>query len=140
MGVAILEGDRLLLVKRAAPPGSGLWAVPGGKVRLGERLAEAAVREAREETGLEVDLGPVVWVGESIGPGEPPEWHYTLVDFLARPRGGVLRAGDDAAAVAWVRLEEVASYPTTSTMPGLVEAVRRHLGASHDGPPTEPIP
>ena len=65
----LLEGDSVLLVKRAHDPGAGKWAVPGGKVRWGETLAAAAGREALEETGLEVEEGPVFWVGEGIGDG-----------------------------------------------------------------------
>jgi ADP-ribose pyrophosphatase YjhB (NUDIX family) len=126
--VAVLEEGRLLLVRRGREPGAGLWAVPGGKVRLGETLVEAAAREVREETGIEVEVGPVCWVGESIGPGDPPAWHYTLIDFLGARRGGDLRTGSDAAAAAWVPLDEVLGYQLTSTMPALVEILRRQSG------------
>ncbi|MGH8874991.1 MAG: NUDIX domain-containing protein [Acidimicrobiia bacterium] len=131
VGVAVVDAGRLLLVLRGRGSSAGMWAVPGGKVRYGERLVEAAAREAREETGLEVEVGEVVWVGESIGPGDPPAWHYVLTDFRARVVGGELKAGDDAAAAEWVPLDEVGRYPVTPTMPGLMAA----LG----GPPNRPV-
>lgn len=125
VGVAILQDDRLLLVQRRHDPGRGLWAVPGGRVELGETLRDAARREVQEETGLVVSLGPVIWAGESIGPGRPPAWHFTLVDFLGSVESGVLRAGDDAAQVAWVGLEEVERLATPASMLELVEVLRR---------------
>ena len=124
VGVAILDGDKVLLIRRGRGPGAGLWAVPGGKVEYGESLVETAVREAREETGYDVELGPVIWVGESIGPGQPPEWHYTLVDFVASVGGGSLRHGDDAAAAGWFDLDEAMGLELTPTMPPLLEVLR----------------
>ncbi len=128
VGVAVLHDGRLLLIRRGRGPGQGFWAVPGGKVDLGERLADAAVREVMEETGLAISVGPVVWVGESIGPGDPPEWHYTLVDFLGAPTGGSeIEARDDAADARWVTLDEARLLPLTPTMWPLLEVLEEHL-------------
>ncbi len=121
VGAILIERGRLLLVKRGKGALAGQWAVPGGKVRYGEGLREAVAREVKEETGLDVDVGPVVWVGESVGPGDPPAWHYTLVDFAARVTGGTLRAADDALAAEWVPLDEVLERPVTATMVDLME-------------------
>ena len=122
VGVAVISGDRLLLIQRGRGAQAGKWAVPGGKVDLGETIRETAVREVKEETGLDIDLGPVVWVGESIGPGDPPEWHYTLIDFVASPVGEEqAAAADDAADVRWVTLQEAREMDLTPTMVPLLE-------------------
>jgi 8-oxo-dGTP diphosphatase len=123
VGVVVVDGGRILLVQRGRPPGEGLWAVPGGKVRLGESMRETARREGREETGLDLEIGAVVWVGDGIGPGDPPDWHFCLVDFLGTVVGGELSAGDDASAVRWVPFSETGSLPVTPTMPALLAAL-----------------
>ncbi|MGH8912744.1 MAG: NUDIX hydrolase [Acidimicrobiia bacterium] len=123
VGVAVMDGDRILLIQRGRPPGRGLWAVPGGKVELGERLVDTARREVLEETGLDVEIGDVVWVGESIGPGHPPEWHYTLIDFLGSAVGGRLQPGDDAAVAEWFSLSAARDLPLTPTMSPLLDAL-----------------
>lgn len=120
VGVAVVDGGRILLVQRGRDPGRGLWAVPGGKVDFGETLVEAARREAREETGMEVDVGGVLWAGESVGPGDPPAWHYVLVDFLATRLSGEPEAADDADEVGWFTLSQALDLPLTPTMPALL--------------------
>ena len=119
----IVENGALLLVRRGRGPNTGLWAVPGGKVAFGETMRQAVAREVREETGLEVEVGPVVWVGDALDPGPRPEWHYTLVDFRCRVTGGQLAAADDAREAAWVSLDRVLSLPVTPTMVDLVNTL-----------------
>ena len=113
----------MLLVQRDKAPGEGLWAVPGGQVVPGETMTEAVQREVREETGLEVAVGDIVWVGESIGPGDPPEWHYTIVDFTAEVVGGDLTPGDDARRAEWVARDGLAARPMVDTMYDLVKSL-----------------
>ena len=107
---------RLLLVRRGRPPSAGLWSVPGGRVETGETPAQAAVREVREETGLEVQVGELLATVE-IG-------DYLVHDFAADVVGGQLLAGDDAADVRWCTWEEAALLPLT---PGLLDELRRML-------------
>jgi len=85
----------IVLVKRGKEP--KLWALPGGFCEYGESLEEAALREAREETGLEVELLDQFYTYSD--PGRDPRQHNITTVFVARPIGGELRAGDDAEAV-----------------------------------------
>lgn len=119
VGVALVEDGKVLLVRRGRDPGRGLWAVPGGKVQSGERMRDAARREMREETGLDVEVGEVLWVGEHIEGDD----HIVLIDFVGRLIGGDLEAGDDADEVRWVTLEEVPEYPLTLTMYELMDTL-----------------
>lgn len=124
VGVVVIDQGRLLLIKRGGSVRLGYWAIPGGKVRYGERLVDAAVREVREETGLEIELGGVLWVGEALGDGDPPDHHFALIDFSGRVVGGEMAAEDDAADAAFVPLGEVRSLPLTPPMFELLD----HLG------------
>lgn len=125
VGVAVIDQGRILLVQRGSDPGRGRWAVPGGKVELGERLKEAAAREVREETGLTVEIGELIWAGEHIS----DQRHIVLIDFLGTLVGGDLAAGDDADRAEWVPLDEAGDYPLTETMYGLIEVLLSRPGS-----------
>jgi len=114
---ALVErGGEVLLVKRGKPPGQGLWALPGGSVRWGEPVREAARREVLEETGIEIEVLEVVDVVDVIYPpmGEA-EYHYVVVCFRGRYLGGSLRPGSDAKEVRWVNVSELGKYEVTPT-------------------------
>ncbi len=123
VGAVIIEDGRLLVVERARAPHVGRWAVPGGRIEHGEPLVRAVEREVREETGLEVAVGDIAWVGDTIGPGDPPEWHFVIVDFFARRLAGTAAAADDAARIGWVPLGEAESWPMVDTMFELIESL-----------------
>jgi ADP-ribose pyrophosphatase YjhB (NUDIX family) len=103
------ESSRVVLVKRGHPPIQGQWSIPGGVLEVGELVREAAVREAREETGLIVEPGELLGVFDRVlrhADGRV-QYHYVLIDFLCRPTGGELCAASDATEVRWFTREEL---------------------------------
>lgn len=101
VGVVCRRGDEVLLIRRGRPPRQGEWSIPGGKVEWGEPLAVAALRELREETGVEAELGGLIEVYEIIEPG----FHYVLIDYAARWISGEPVAADDADEACFVPYE-----------------------------------
>ena len=109
VGAVIIEGDRVVLVRRGHPPLAGEWSVPGGVLEVGETLRQAAVREALEETGLRVEVGELLGVYDRIlrDADERPRYHYVLIDFLCRKTAGDFQAADDAAEARWFTRAEL---------------------------------
>lgn len=95
----ILDRGRVVLVRRRNPPFRGRFALPGGFLERGESVERAARREAREETGLRIALTGLAGVYSE--PGRDPRGPVVTVAFRARPAGGRLRGGDDAAEARW---------------------------------------
>jgi 8-oxo-dGTP diphosphatase len=132
VGVLLLDGDRVLLVQRARPPHVGKWTVPGGGVEVGETLEEAALRELREETGLQCTLGPIVEVLDRVvrdGDGRV-EFHYVILDFLGTSATGTLRAASDCSDARWVAMAQLGEYETTD---GLLPVIARALAMRDAG-------
>jgi ADP-ribose pyrophosphatase YjhB (NUDIX family) len=109
VGAIIIENSRVVLVKRAHPPLQAQWSIPGGVLEIGELVRDAAIREAREETGLTVEPGELVGVFDRVlrDPNGRVQYHYVLVDFLCRRVSGELAAAGDAAAARWFTREEL---------------------------------
>jgi len=111
VGAVIIRDGKALIVKRAHEPRKGEWSLPGGRVELGETLIDATRREMREETGLDVEVGPVVEVFDRVHMREGRvQYHFVIVDYLCRCLGGDLCAGDDAEDAAWVTADELDSF------------------------------
>ena len=130
VGAVILDADRVLLVQRGQEPLKGEWSLPGGAVEVGETLEAAVVREVREETSLDVVVGPVVEVLDSIrrDAAGRVEYHYVIVDYACRVRSGTpvsAAYGTDAADVCWVPVDELHRYRVTS---GAVAVIRKARG------------
>jgi len=131
VGAVVIDGGRVLMCRRAKPPRQGGWSLPGGGQELGETVRETAVREVREETGLDIEVLGLVEVIDSIVRDDDGriEYHYTLIDVAARVVGGTLAAGDDAAEVAWFTLDEIRALDTWKTTIEVIEtALSRHAG------------
>ena len=120
------DDNRVLLIQRGGEPGLGLWTVPGGRIEPGESAAAACVREAREETGLEIEVVELVEVVERISQNADGTlaYHYVILDYLVRHTGGQVRAGSDAAKLGYFALPELAGLATTH---GLAPVVERAL-------------
>lgn len=111
VGAVIVKDGRVLLVQRATEPALGRWSIPGGLIEVGEALAEAVVREVREETGLEVEPVELIELLDRIHrDGDRIRYHYVIADYLCRVVGGSLKAASDAAAVRWVERAEWNSH------------------------------
>lgn len=130
VGAVVLDGDRVLLVRRGAAPSAGKWSIPGGLIHLGERIEDAVRREVEEECGLHVRVLGLCGVVDRILPADRSDpqgsgqvrYHYVIIDYVAAAEGGALKAGSDAAEARWVPLAELDRYETTA---GLVEMVDR---------------
>jgi ADP-ribose pyrophosphatase YjhB (NUDIX family) len=111
VGAIIIEDGRVVLVKRAHPPLQAEWSIPGGVLEVGELMREAAIREAREETGLTVEPGELLGVYDRVlrDAEQRVQYHYVLIDFLCRRVAGELAAASDAAEVRWFMGEELAA-------------------------------
>jgi ADP-ribose pyrophosphatase len=138
VGAVARRDDELLLVRRGRGPAQGTWSLPGGRVELGEDLREAVVREVVEETGLEVVVATFVGWAERIDLDADPPHHFVILDFavdLLDPTQAP-RAGDDAAEVAWVALDDVAELELAD---GLAEFLL-DAGVLRPAPDIEPRP
>jgi 8-oxo-dGTP diphosphatase len=109
VGAVIIEDTRVVLAKRAHPPLQAEWSIPGGVLEIGELVREAAVREAREETGLTVEPVELLGVYDRVlrDSSQRVQYHYVLIDFLCCRLAGELAAASDAAEVRWFTREEL---------------------------------
>jgi 8-oxo-dGTP diphosphatase len=129
VGAVILDGGRVLLVRRGQPPLAGKWSLPGGLVELGETTREAIAREVAEECGLEIRVGEVAGILDRVvrdGEGRI-RYHWVLVDYVAFPVSGTLCAATDVDEAQWVEVDDVERFDTTD---GLVDMIRRGVAVA----------
>jgi ADP-ribose pyrophosphatase YjhB (NUDIX family) len=132
VGAVVLDGSRVLLIKRGHAPLKGQWSLPGGGVETGETLEQAVAREVLEETGLTIEVGPMVEVLDRISRDADGrvEHHFVLIDFVGRPTGGVLAGASDADDAAWVELSDIARYDVAAVTVSVIQkAVTRGFDA-----------
>ncbi|QTA93822.1 Hydrolase, NUDIX family [Desulfonema magnum] len=117
VGAIVFHRGRVLLVWRGKPPALGVWAVPGGKVDLGETLQKAAEREIFEETGVVIQAREPVFTFDVIVRDDngQVQFHYVIVDLIADYVSGDPRAGDDALDARWVSSHEIKQLKVNAT-------------------------
>jgi 8-oxo-dGTP diphosphatase len=122
VGAVVVQGGRALIVRRATEPLKGQWSIPGGMLELGEKLREGLAREVLEETALEVEVGDVLDVVDSIFPDAEgrTQFHYVLIDYRCKVRGGTATAGSDVSEVRWVTSEELDGLGMKEVMMGVI--------------------
>jgi 8-oxo-dGTP diphosphatase len=119
VGAVVIDGTKVLLVRRGNEPLKGEWSLPGGALEVGETLQQGVVREVLEETGVTVVPASVVEILDRIVKDEESgrvRFHYVLIDFVCRVTSGSPLVGSDADEVRWVDravLEEYRVAPVT---------------------------
>lgn len=125
VGAVIVHEGRVVIVQRGTEPLKGQWSIPGGALEIGETLRQCAVREAKEETGLEIEAGEVLEVFDAIylQPDGRIQYHYVLIDFACRLLGGELKAGGDAVDARWVTGEQLDKHEIAETAKKVIAKV-----------------
>ena len=114
VGGVVIDRGRALLIRRGSEPLKGEWSIPGGMLELGEELAAGVQRELKEETGLDVEpLASILVFDRIMRKGKRVKYHYVIVDYLCRRKGGRLRPASDVVDARWVRCEDLAQYHLT---------------------------
>ena len=125
VGAVVLREGRVLLVRRGVAPARGLWAIPGGGLRIGETLQAGAEREILEETGIVIRAGAPVFTCDSLERDAEGHFrfHYVIVDMAADYVSGEVRAADDALEARWLSPAEVRNLPATKTTLKLLQQI-----------------
>jgi 8-oxo-dGTP diphosphatase len=111
VGGVVVHRNRVLLIQRGGEPLKGEWSIPGGVLELGETLEAAARRELKEETGLKVEPLQVLKIFDRImREGVRVRYHYVIVDYACRLKGGRLAPASDVLEARWVRRQDLPQY------------------------------
>ncbi|MGC8936042.1 MAG: NUDIX hydrolase [Candidatus Methanomethylicaceae archaeon] len=131
VGVILIRNQQILLVRRGHEPNKDMWSIPGGLIKLGETAECAAVREVKEETGLDVSLRGVAGVFNVIirDSDSKIKYHYVIIDYFGEIKGGTLRPGSDVTDVKWFdfhELDEIPASPTVKKAITLLSDLKSH--------------
>lgn len=129
IGAVIICNGKILLAKRGSEPGKNKWSIPGGLVELGETVRDTVIREVKEETNLDVEAHSLIDIVDNLEPDEKGKlrYHFVILDFFVRLKGGNPDAGSDALEVRWVSLNEVEKYDLTRIFREFFERNRETL-------------
>lgn len=127
VGVVVWRGDEVLLIQRGKAPRAGSWSLPGGRQKLGETTREAGIREVREETCVEIAIGGLLDVIDSITRDDDGRirLHYTLVDYWGEWLAGAPRGATDAMDARFVRPGDLPQYDLWSETLRVIELSAR---------------
>jgi ADP-ribose pyrophosphatase YjhB (NUDIX family) len=129
--IAVFKGDAVLLVERGLAPRRGLWSLPGGSIEEGESPSDAALRELKEETGIEAEIEGLLDTVEFVASdadGRTVTWRLAM--FYGRCVGGSLRSGSDAAKVGWFSLGDLEKLNLTPGTAALIRLAADRIRAS----------
>jgi ADP-ribose pyrophosphatase YjhB (NUDIX family) len=117
VGAVVICDGKILLEKRKNEPEKGKWSIPGGLVELGENVEQTVIREVWEETGLEVEKPEHIDVVDNVIRDEKGEikYHFVIIDYFVKLKGGTLEAKSDAEELKWVKFDEVEKHDLTKT-------------------------
>jgi len=123
VGAVIVRDDQVVIVRRRYEPLAGRWSLPGGTLELGETLEAGVAREMREETGLEIEVGPVIEVFDRIllDQERRVRYHFVLVDYLCWPVAGTLQAGSDVDSALFVTPSDLEPYDLTEKARAVID-------------------
>jgi mutator protein MutT len=129
VGAVIIKDGKILLEKRKSEPGRGKWSIPGGLVELGESISQTVVREVAEETGLEVYAPELIDVVDNVVRDEngKVKYHFVIIDYFVKLKGGNVKASSDAEELQWVPLDEVEKYDLTKTFRAFIQRNKQKL-------------
>lgn len=117
VGAVIIRDCKIALIKRGNEPARGKWTIPGGLVELAESPEQAVVREAKEETGLDVNDPSLMDVVSNVDLDEKGrvKYHYVIIEYFVHVKAGVAEASSDAMELRWVPFNEVEGYDLTAS-------------------------
>ncbi|MGA9388217.1 MAG: NUDIX hydrolase, partial [Candidatus Bathyarchaeia archaeon] len=131
VGAVLICAGKILLEKRKNDPGNGKWSIPGGLVELGENAEQTVIREVEEETGLHVEKPEHIDVVDSITRDENGDikYHFVIIDYFVKLKGGTLKASSDAEELRWVAFDQVEEYDLTKTFRAFFQRNKERLEA-----------
>jgi ADP-ribose pyrophosphatase len=126
VGAIVINDGKVLLIRRGIEPSLGMWSIPGGTLKLGEKLQECAAREMLEETGVTIEVGACAYVFdylESDAEGKI-KFHYIVIDYAAKYISGEAKGADDAAEAGWFKSEDLESLHVTKNTLAALKKIR----------------